>query len=97
MQFGAKIQCTDILRRKENALETTAVFLKVQMRENKIFEYLINHVRTHSVKRFRSGIKIARTRTFPGADVGSDHDMVMMTFQIRLKNSRKTNPAKNQV
>ena len=40
-------------------------------------------------KRFRSGIKTAKTRTFPGADVGSDHDMVMMTFQIRLKSSRK--------
>ena len=40
-------------------------------------------------KRFRAGIKTARTRTFPGADVGSDHDMVMMTFQTRLKNSRK--------
>ena len=40
-------------------------------------------------KRFCSGIKTARTRTFPGADVGSDHDMVMMTFQTRLKNSRK--------
>ena len=38
-------------------------------------------------KRFRSGIKVART--LPGADVGSDHDMVMMTFQTRLKNSRK--------
>ena len=40
-------------------------------------------------KRFRSGIKTARTRTFPGANVGSDHDMVMMTLQTRLKNSRK--------
>ena len=40
-------------------------------------------------KRFRSGIKTARTRTFPGADVGSDHDMVMMTFQTRRKNLRK--------
>ena len=40
-------------------------------------------------KRFRSGIKTARTRTFPGADVGSNHDMVMMTFQTRLKNSRQ--------
>ena len=40
-------------------------------------------------KRFRSGIKTARTRTFPGADVGSDHDMVMVTFQTRLRNSRK--------
>ena len=38
-------------------------------------------------KRFRSGIKTARTRTFPGADAGSDRDMVMMTFQTRLKNS----------
>ena len=40
-------------------------------------------------KPFRSGIKTARTRTFPGADVGSDHDIVMMTFLTRLKNSRK--------
>ena len=40
-------------------------------------------------KRFCSGIKTARTRTFPGADVGSDHGWVMMTFQTRLKNSRK--------
>ena len=40
-------------------------------------------------KRFRSGIKTARTRTFPGADFGSNHDMVMMTFHTRLKNSRK--------
>ena len=40
-------------------------------------------------KRFRSDIKTARTRTFPGTDVGSDHDMVIMTFQTRLKNSRK--------
>ena len=39
-------------------------------------------------KRFRSGIKTARTRIFPGADVGSDHNMVM-TFQTCLKNSRK--------
>ena len=40
-------------------------------------------------KRFRSGIKTARIRTFPGADVGSDYDMVMMIFQTRLMNSRK--------
>ena len=38
---------------------------------------------------FRSGIKTARTRTFPGADVGNDHDMVIMTFQTRFKNSMK--------
>ena len=39
-------------------------------------------------KWFRSGIKTARTRTFPCADVGNDHNMVM-TFQTRLKNSRE--------
>ena len=40
-------------------------------------------------KRFRSGIKTDKTKTFPDADVGSDHDMTMMTFKTRLKNSRK--------
>ena len=33
---------------------------------------------------------INKAVTFSCADVGSDHDMVMMTFQTRLKNSRKT-------
>ena len=33
--------------------------------------------------------KTDRTRTFPGADVGSDHDMAMVTFQTRLMHSRK--------
>ena len=31
-------------------------------------------------KRFRSGVNIARTRSFPGAEIGSDHDLLMMTF-----------------
>ena len=30
-----------------------------------------------------------KKKKIPGADVGSDHDIVMMTFQTRLKNSRK--------
>ena len=42
-------------------------------------------------KRFRSGVNIHRTRSFPGADIGSDHDLVMMTFQVRLKKTRKPN------
>ena len=42
-------------------------------------------------KRFRSGVNIYRTRSFPGADIGSDHDLVMMTFQVRLKKTRKPN------
>jgi len=40
-------------------------------------------------KRFRSGINVERTRSFPGADIGSDHDLVMMTFRMRLTRVRK--------
>ena len=36
-------------------------------------------------KRFRSGMNIARTRSFPGADIESDHDLLMMTFHLCLK------------
>ena len=39
-------------------------------------------------KRFRSEVKIARTRSFP-ADIGSDHDLLMMTFRLRLKKKKK--------
>ena len=38
-----------------------------------------------------TGVNIHRTRSFPGADIGSDHDLVMMTFQVRLKKARKPN------
>ena len=42
-------------------------------------------------KRFQSGVNITRTRSFPGADIGSDHNLVLMTFRVRLK---KVNKAK---
>ncbi|KAK4287783.1 hypothetical protein Pmani_039161, partial [Petrolisthes manimaculis] len=42
-------------------------------------------------KRFQTGINAARTRAFPGADIGSDHNLVMMTFRIRLRNTNKAN------
>ena len=32
-----------------------------------------------------SEVKSARTRSFPGTDIGSDHDLLMMTFHLRLK------------
>ena len=41
-------------------------------------------------KRFRSGVNIHRTRSFPGADIGSDHDLVMIS-RVRLKKARKPN------
>ena len=40
-------------------------------------------------KRFRSIVNIARTRSFPGADIESDHDLLMMTFHLRLKGISK--------
>ena len=39
-------------------------------------------------KRFRSGVNIARTQNFPGADIGSDHNLLMMTFRLRLKKNQ---------
>ncbi|GFO03048.1 craniofacial development protein 2-like [Plakobranchus ocellatus] len=40
-------------------------------------------------RRFQSSVNIAQTRSFPGADVGSDHELVMMTFALRLEKSKK--------
>ena len=40
-------------------------------------------------KCFQSGVNIARTQSFPGADIGSDHDLLMMTFRLRLKKISK--------
>ena len=40
-------------------------------------------------KQFQSGVNVHRTRSFPGADIGSDHDLVMMTFRVRLKKAKK--------
>ena len=39
--------------------------------------------------RFKSSINKAKTRTFPGADIGSDHDMVLMTIKLKLKKNRR--------
>ena len=41
-------------------------------------------------KRFRSGVIIAITPSFPGEHIGSDHDLQMMTFHLRLKRSSKS-------
>ena len=46
-------------------------------------------------KRFKSGIFTNKIRTFPGADVGSDHDQVM-TMKTKLsKRRKKKNPRIN--
>ena len=35
-------------------------------------------------RHFQSSVNTAKTRSFPGADIGSDHELVMMTFRPRL-------------
>ena len=34
-----------------------------------------------------TSVNIAKTRSFPGADIGSDHELVMMTFKLELKSN----------
>ena len=36
-------------------------------------------------QRFQSSVNIAQTRSFPGVDIGSDHELVMMTFRLCLQ------------
>ena len=40
-------------------------------------------------KRFKSGVNNARTQSFQAADIGSDHDLLMMTFHLHLKRITK--------
>ena len=40
----------------------------------------IDYIRVR--RRFRSGVNIARTRSFPGADIGSDDDLLTMTSHL---------------
>ena len=39
-------------------------------------------------KQCLSGVNVHKTRGFPGADIKSDHDLVMMTFPVRLKKTK---------
>ena len=40
-------------------------------------------------KRPRSGVNSVRTHCFPGADIGSDHDLLTISFHLRLKRISK--------
>ena len=42
-------------------------------------------------KRFQSGVNSASTQSFPGADTGSDHDLLMITFHFVWKESANHN------
>ena len=36
-------------------------------------------------RRFQSSVNITKTRSFPGHNIGSDHELVMMTFRLHLQ------------
>ena len=44
--------------------------------------------------RFMTNVNTAKTRSFPGADIGSDHDLVMMSFRLRLKKIKMQGPTR---
>ena len=56
---------------------------------NKIYYILIS-------KRFSTSVNINMSISFPGADIGSDHDMAMMTFRIHLKSPTKNKFVRNK-
>jgi len=45
-------------------------------------------------RRFQSSVNIARTRSFPGADIGSDHELLMTTLRLHLKKTKKWGPTR---
>ena len=44
-------------------------------------------------KRFKSGISTNKTRTFQGANLRSDHDLVMMTMKKKLSKKEAEKPS----
>ena len=48
---------------------------------------MIDHILIN--KRFQSGVNLAQTRTFTGAGIGSDHDLLMTTLRVKLKRIKK--------
>ena len=45
-------------------------------------------------RRFMASVNTAKTRSFPRADIGSDHDFVMMSFRLRLKKIKMQGPTR---
>ena len=45
--------------------------------------------------RFNSSVYTERTRTFPRPDIASPHDLVMMTFRLRLRRMNNQAPIHN--
>ena len=48
------------------------------------------------IKRFSTSVNINKTKSFPGGDIGSDHDMLMMNVSLHLKNPKKNKCIRNK-
>ena len=53
------------------------------MAYSRIFLDILNYIFVN--KRFATSINRNKTRSFPGDDIRSDQDMVMITLNLRLK------------
>ena len=45
-------------------------------------------------RRSMTSVNTAETRSLPAADIGSDHDLVMMSFRLRLKKIKMQGPTR---
>ena len=41
-----------------------------------------------------TSVNIAKTRSFPGADIGRDHGLLMMTFKLHLRKIKMQGPTR---
>ena len=50
-------------------------------------EIIITKLITYLVRKcFQSGVKTTKTQSFPEAEIGIDHDLLMMTSELGLRN-----------
>ena len=56
----------------------------------KIFNSIQYLVKRH----FINSVNTAKTKSFPEADIGTDHDLTMMTFRLRLKKTEMLGPTR---
>ena len=75
-EFNGLVITNTLHRHKESRLVTW--ISNDGQTENQIDYILIS-------KRLRSSVITNKTRAFPGADVGSDHNLIMMNFKLKLQ------------
>ena len=56
-----------------------------------------NQINYIMVERFQSCVNFTKTRSFPGPNIRSDHELEMMTFKLRLQTMKRAGQHKNQV